>query len=616
MGVFKNFLIGTLGVAVIGGATALAIPQSRNFVLDKIAEQSEIYKTAMDNNSKLEQDNKDLQETSSAQADAIAKLKTDLDTKSTALTKCQGDLETVTVKKTELETTLASKEIVIQNLTQDKTDLTTQLTTANSEKGTLQSQLETANSEKSELQTTVTNLTSSVEILTAQKSTLETQLATSEGDKQALQTQLDSVNTQLETVQSDLATAQSDLATKTSVVENLTSQLAEKQTQIDSLTSQLSANQSELDQANSDKSNLQSQLDSANAQISTLQSQISTLETEKADLQKQVDDLTASAEVVVTKHPFIDFTYFHDGTGTSFCLLNGSSGHVCSTRYVKPAFDKVNYLTREVQLGYTCDFSFENNLFETSDIIYDGDSVPVNNLHGKFFVGTSDDNIFIGDDSDFFSLIMENSQFTLNAFTYEYKLSEDGSEFDDFTINFYLEQFELDNSKATNIYKSSTSDNTISTFSALDCLTFNGSSSPYRYTFDNGIYTVYNNDNSIYTTIDMSADSQQFTWNGETYILQEPDVTADNFGCYIGNTVDGVWTVIEYGPNNKYIKFGDNNPIAIEFISYNKDTKTMTLKRTDTNENFDLTNVHMSYNVDLGTYSLGSAIYNGVELAC
>lgn len=587
-----NTIAGVLGTAVLAGGVAMAVPQSRNAIMDSIAKNSTIYQTAMEKNSELEQDNKDLQETSSAQADAIAKLRTDLDTKSTALTKCQGDLETVTGKKTELETALASKEIEIQNLTQDKTELTTQL--------------ETANSEKIELQTTVTNLTSSVQTLTDQKSTLETELETAETDKQALQTQLDLVNAQLTTTQSDLATAQSSLATKTSEIETLTSQLTSKQ--------------AELDQANSDKANLQSQLDSAHAQIAELQTQVSTLETEKADLQKQVDDLTASAEVVVTTKPVIDYTIHSSSgstTGSGFYNKVTSHGHDAVT--FKNFFDKVNYPTLEFRLGYTyfCsgpDFSFDADTSYCSDYAMKA----VNNLNMKFYVGTPDNNTFLGENLDFLNCVADGSYIYWNCFNCEYELSADGSEFNYFTINFYLNQLDLDNSKATNTYKSSISDNTISIFSGINCLTF-GDPTAYNYIISDGIMTVYYiSDNSIYTTIDMSADSQQFTWNGETYILQEPDVTVDNITAHIAGTVDGVQTTIHIGDGNNYIKFGDGDAISIEIMTIDelKTSGYMSIMRTDTSETIYLSNITLNYNASSGIYVISSATYNGVILAC
>ena len=62
MGVIKNTILGIVGLAVVGGATAMAIPQSRNWCLDQIAEHSTIYKTAINERDDARADAKNKQE--------------------------------------------------------------------------------------------------------------------------------------------------------------------------------------------------------------------------------------------------------------------------------------------------------------------------------------------------------------------------------------------------------------------------------------------------------------------------------------------------------------------------------------------------------------------------
>lgn len=523
MGAFRNFIIGTLGVAVISGATALAIPQSRNFVLDKIAQKSEIYKTAVANNDDLKKSNDD-------KTAEIVKLQGELETKQTALAKCESDLKSVTETKTTIETQLASKTTEVEELTADKTKLTTDLETANADKANLQTQLDSVTAEKQALETKKSELTTQVESLTEQKTELENQLATANSDKVSLQSQLENVNKQLTTTQTELINTQTSLQSKTAEADTLTNQLSDKQNQIDTLTSQLSAKQTELDQANADKANLQSQFDGLIAELNELKTQVSKLESEKADLQKQVDDLTASANVVVTKKPALEFEYdLPSGDhGFTYLFLNTSADDSSSISVFKHLFDKVNYPTQKIALSYTYFCSGTGFDFDSANVYRSSDKKLVNNLNMKFYAGSPDNNTFLGENLDFLNCVAENTFIYWNSFNYEYKLSADGSAFDDFTINFYLNQFKPDSSKASKIYKSSTSDKTISIFSGLNCLTFTGDPSVYKYTISDGLMTVYNNyDNSIFATIDVS-NPQQIPYGGETYTLQsqESNVTA------------------------------------------------------------------------------------------
>ena len=522
MSKFVNTISVLLGTAVLAGGVAMAVPHSRNFVLDKIAQKSEIYKTAVANNDDLKKSNDD-------KTAEIVKLQGELETKQTALAKCESDLKSVTETKTTIETQLASKTTEVEELTADKTKLTTDLETANADKANLQTQLDSVTAEKQALETKKSELTTQVESLTEQKTELENQLATANSDKVSLQSQLENVNKQLTTTQTELINTQTSLQSKTAEADTLTSQLSDKQNQIDTLTSQLSTNQSQLEQANTDKANLQSQLDGAIAEINELKTEVSTLETEKADLQKQVDDLTASANVVVTKKPALDFRLYSLSGGGSWGtnLTNYKYNHL-DTFLFKRFFDKETYpiLTFSSVYTYFCSGSGFN--FDSAEMYHDlvFSDKTANNLNMKFYAGTPDNNTFLGENLDFLNCVADCS-ISWNSFNYEYKLSADGSAFDDFTINFYLQQFQLNSSKATKTYKSSTSDNTISIFSGINCISFAGSPA-YRYTISDGAMTVYSiSDNSIYDKIDVS-NSTQITYNGETYTLQaqESNVTA------------------------------------------------------------------------------------------
>lgn len=293
MGAFRNFIIGTLGVAVVAGATALAIPQSRNFVLDKIAQKSEIYKTAVANNDDLKKSNDD-------KTAEIVKLQGELETKKQHIAKCESDLKSVTETKTTIETQLASKTTEVEELTADKTKLTTDLETANAVKANLQTQLDSVTAEKQALETKKSELTTQVESLTEQKTELENQLATANSDKVSLQSQLENVNKQLTTTQTELINTQTSLQSKTAEADTLTNQLSDKQNQIDTLTSQLSAKQTELDTANADKANLQTQLDSAIAEINELKTKVSELEKDKTNLQNQIlEEISNNGSIMV-----------------------------------------------------------------------------------------------------------------------------------------------------------------------------------------------------------------------------------------------------------------------------------------------------------------------------
>ncbi|MGN1221923.1 MAG: hypothetical protein ACI4TT_01655 [Christensenellales bacterium] len=95
----------------------------------------------------------------------------------------------------------------------------------------------------------------------------------------------------------------------------------------------------------------------------------------------------------------------------------------------------------------------------------------------------------------------------------------------------------------------------------------------------------------------------------------EQTVTADNLIVDVGGIVDDVRVSISYGSDDKYIRL-DGNTVTIEFVSYDATNNTLTFKRTDTNETFDLIIIESHYDESANCFAVYAAYYNGEELAC
>ncbi len=241
MGVIKNTILGIVGLAVVGGATAMAIPQSRNWCLDQIAKHSTIYKTAINERDDARNDAKNKQETINSlnktvaekeqalkeaeeliatknaeiaekDADIADKQKAieakdaEIASKQSTIDEQSANIDTLTEQKTSLlsavteidnKATQTSDSVEFDNLEARKTEILVRIDALNdliadatTEKSKLQSDVDALTKEKVTLQDEVNALTSDKEQLQQEVATLTT-------EKQNLQNQIDTLNTQL-----------------------------------------------------------------------------------------------------------------------------------------------------------------------------------------------------------------------------------------------------------------------------------------------------------------------------------------------------------------------------------------------------------------------------------
>ena len=94
MNKFLTFIGGLLGIAVVAGGAVMAVPQSRNWVLDEIAKTSNIYKTAVEENDGLKLQIEELK----TQKDSLLKAVSEIDNAINE-TEDQTTIEVLQVKK-------------------------------------------------------------------------------------------------------------------------------------------------------------------------------------------------------------------------------------------------------------------------------------------------------------------------------------------------------------------------------------------------------------------------------------------------------------------------------------------------------------------------------------
>lgn len=269
MGVIKNTILGIVGLAVVGGATAMAIPQSRNWCLDQIAKHSTIYKTAINERDDARADAKNKQET-------INKLNNTVAEKEKELKEANELIATKNAEIAEKDATIAEKQKAIEEKDATITDK--------------QKAIEEKDKTIAEKQATIDEQTANINTLTTQKTSLlsavteidnkinstsdSVEIENLQARKTAILTQIEELDNQIETLTSqktqlenDVKTLQADKTQLQSQVATLTSDKTNLQNQVNTLISEKTQLQQEVTALTSEKQNLQSQIDTLNSQL-------------------------------------------------------------------------------------------------------------------------------------------------------------------------------------------------------------------------------------------------------------------------------------------------------------------------------------------------------------
>ena len=267
MGVIKNTILGIVGLAVVGGATAMAIPQSRNWCLDQIAKHSTIYKTAINERDDAREDAKNKQETINSLNKTVAE-------KEQALKEANELIATKNALIAEKDATIAEKQKAIA-------EKDAEIAEKDAEIAEKQSLIEAKDK-------TIAEQTTSINTLTTQKTSLLS--AVTEID-QKINSTSDSV--EIDNLEAKKTTILTRIEELDSQIETLTTQKAKLENDVKTLQADKTQLQSEVETLTSDKTKLQNQVNSLTSEKTQLQQEVATLTTEKQNLQNQIDILNA-----------------------------------------------------------------------------------------------------------------------------------------------------------------------------------------------------------------------------------------------------------------------------------------------------------------------------------
>lgn len=238
---FYKIIAGVLSTLAVATGTVMAIPASREFVLDTLAPYSQVYEQQVDKTEELENAyninietlNRTREALANAQAESLS-CQTELNTAKSALLSAQSDLENKTNLLETSQSDLDSANVEIQRLNNDLTNLNQQYTQLIDEYNIL---LSTNNQQE------IDNLNMQI---------------------QDMQFQIDDLNMQLSMAYSDRDMAQSEVANLQMEIDNLNQEVMMRDDQIMMLNDQLNIQQMTIDELNaqiSELENNQQQLD-------------------------------------------------------------------------------------------------------------------------------------------------------------------------------------------------------------------------------------------------------------------------------------------------------------------------------------------------------------------
>lgn len=243
--ILNGILIG-LAVPVTAIGTACAVPQSREYLADKIAElASPKYAETLD-----------LNKTQQTTIEELQEKQTELSNK---LTNLQNEYDSLNSK-------LSSVQLDLTNALNEKAAIENELTSTKQSIATLNANIATLSSQKATLLDAITEIDNSIN-----NTEDETEIENLEEKKQSILQQIEVLNDEINNLQAENATLTTNQQTLESQMSSLNTTILDLRSQVATL---------EVDKA-------------------SLEVQISTLESEKAELQKQVNSCVT-----------LDYTYY------------------------------------------------------------------------------------------------------------------------------------------------------------------------------------------------------------------------------------------------------------------------------------------------------------------
>lgn len=493
------------------------------------------------------------------QQNKIKNLEFELDENGKILVKAQADLDTA-------NKSIKERDATIQGLNED-------LDTAN---GLILDK----DGKITSLQNEKTTLTNEITSLTKKKAEVQEQyeqglitIAERDATITDLNSQIDSKNTLIEEKDNKIVLLQNEKQLLNSQVEELTTQKTQLETEIASLTNTKNS----------------------------LEEQISQLTTENANLQKQVEDLQErlklseeTAEVKFNRASFSFYNTYIPSTKIS------AEEWTYTSEYISNLFSIHSYssLSRETYLDISYDGHSVLGVYSESIAInsfmyfHNGESITYENYSSLLNTlsnskDRTDARILLKyEDNSLVVMIDLVDRFLTGKY-----IDKSGR-----TIDFDNNQVNGFGDKQGEIYICSSS------IGYFLCIGNTQLANSFSFIDDNTI----------------CLDDVLFYKEGTQPTAGIP--TADNVKCEVmGQNETDQYTII-FNENDKYLKItnladiSNVQQITIEFVSFDLESKLLTFKRVDTNENIVLT---VQTFVDTGAiYGIGSATYNDVLLGC
>lgn len=211
MGVFTKIIGGLCTLACVGGAVACAVPESREWMLDKTAPYSNVYKEMEKENIYLKDEVEKVKEELGLKTEELENTKTLLTEKETALSSALATIKANEETITSLNTQIANKDNEIAVCNARILEIETQLADSESEKETMQAEIDRLTTINENLRNTMNRyleqrdnalarnelLQSQVETLQAEIETLQAQITTLQNEKAQLEEQLNNVSSSI-----------------------------------------------------------------------------------------------------------------------------------------------------------------------------------------------------------------------------------------------------------------------------------------------------------------------------------------------------------------------------------------------------------------------------------
>ena len=199
MGILGKIL-GTICAVIVGGTgVAFAVPESREYISNNIAESlSPKYATTLD--------------LTKSQQEKIVKLEKEKANLQAEVNNKDAQIITLTTDKANLQKQINDKNTQITNLETNITNLTLERDTLLTDKANLQNQLTAVQNDNNTKAETIANLQSQITNKDNQIATLNSQIETLTQEKTTLTTQVNNLNVQIETLNNQITTLETKKA--------------------------------------------------------------------------------------------------------------------------------------------------------------------------------------------------------------------------------------------------------------------------------------------------------------------------------------------------------------------------------------------------------------------